>query len=83
MQLVAWIAAVLVFCSFFMKSMALLRTLAVCSNVAFITYALLGLQNEVFDKVLPILVLHATLLPLNLLRLRQLRHGAVERAAEA
>jgi CRP/FNR family transcriptional regulator, cyclic AMP receptor protein len=73
MQLVAWVAAALVFASFFMKTIVPLRTLAIASNVVFIGYALVGLHYGVFDKVLPIFVLHAALLPLNILRLRQVK----------
>src|SRR5690242_8281035 len=54
-----------------MKTMIPLRTVAICSNVSFITYALLGLKYGVFGRVYPILVLHAALLPLNVVRLRQ------------
>jgi CRP/FNR family transcriptional regulator, cyclic AMP receptor protein len=68
----AWIAAFLVFSSFFMKTMVPLRIVAIVSNIAFITYALLGIRYGIFDRVYPILVLHASLLPLNFLRLRQL-----------
>jgi CRP/FNR family cyclic AMP-dependent transcriptional regulator len=68
-----WLSAVLVFSSFFMKTMVPLRMVAIASNVAFITYALLGLRYGIFGQVYPILVLHAALLPLNLVRLRQLR----------
>jgi CRP/FNR family cyclic AMP-dependent transcriptional regulator len=68
-----WVSAILVFSSFFMKTMIPLRMVAICSNVAFITYALLGLRYGVFGRVYPILVLHAALLPLNVIRLRQLR----------
>lgn len=68
-----WLSAVLVFASFFMKTMVPLRIVAVCSNIAFMIYALLGLKYGVFGRVYPILVLHATLLPLNLIRLRQLK----------
>ena len=68
----AWIAASLVFSSFFMKTMIPLRIVAIVSNIAFITYALLGIRYGIFDRVYPILVLHASLLPLNFLRLRQL-----------
>ena len=77
-----WVSAVLVFSSFFMKTMVPLRTVAICSNVAFITYALLGLKYGVFGRVYPILVLHAALLPLNVIRLRQLKSllRAVEEA---
>jgi CRP/FNR family cyclic AMP-dependent transcriptional regulator len=68
-----WLSAVLVFSSFFMKTIVPLRMVAICSNVAFMTYALLGLKYGVFGRVYPILVLHASLLPLNLVRLRQLK----------
>lgn len=73
MQLAAWIASGLVFMSFFMKTIVPLRTMAIASNVAFISYALMGLHFGVFDKVLPILVLHLALLPLNIVRLRQIK----------
>jgi CRP/FNR family transcriptional regulator, cyclic AMP receptor protein len=80
----AWIAALLVFSSFFMKTMIPLRIVAIFSNVAFITYALLGLEYGVFGSVYPILALHSCLLPLNVLRLRQLRRllGAVRGATD-
>lgn len=73
MQLVAWLAASLVFASFFMKTIVSLRTLAIVSNIVFIAYALLGVHHGIFDKVLPIFVLHIALLPLNLARLREAR----------
>ena len=38
----AWLAAALVFASFFMKTIVPLRSLAIASNLAFIGYALLG-----------------------------------------
>jgi CRP/FNR family cyclic AMP-dependent transcriptional regulator len=69
----AWLAALLVFFSFFMKTMIPLRVVAITSNVAFIVYALLGLEYGIFGRVYPILVLHSSLLPLNVLRLRQVR----------
>ena len=69
----AWVAAALVFSSFFMRTMIPLRLVAIVSNVAFIGYALLGLVYGVFGRVYPILVLHSSLLPLNVLRLRQQR----------
>ncbi|HZO97642.1 MAG TPA: cyclic nucleotide-binding domain-containing protein [Gaiellaceae bacterium] len=68
-----WVAAALVFASFFMTTMLPLRLLAIASNVAFMTYALLGLVYGDFGRLYPILVLHAALLPLNVTRLRQLR----------
>jgi hypothetical protein len=69
----AWFAAGLVFSSFFMKTMVPLRVVAITSNVAFVAYALLGLKYGIFGRVYPILVLHSTLLPLNILRLRQIK----------
>jgi hypothetical protein len=47
-----------------MKDMVNLRIVAICSNVAFITYA-------VMLNLPPILILHVVLLPLNGLRLAQ------------
>jgi hypothetical protein len=69
----AWVAALLVFSSFFMKTIIPLRVVAIASNLAFIAYALLGLEYGIFGRVYPILVLHSSLLPLNVLRLRELR----------
>jgi CRP/FNR family cyclic AMP-dependent transcriptional regulator len=69
----AWLAALLVFSSFFMKTMIPLRVVAITSNVAFVAYALLGLKYGIFGRVYPILVLHSALLPLNVLRLHQIR----------
>lgn len=59
-------AALLVFAAFYMKGMASLRAIAIASNVAFIAYGLGG-------ALYPVLVLHAVLLPLNCLRLLQMR----------
>jgi len=69
----AWVAALLVFSSFFMKTIIPLRVVAITSNVAFVIYALLGLKYGIFGRVYPILVLHASLLPLNVFRLRQIK----------
>jgi CRP/FNR family transcriptional regulator, cyclic AMP receptor protein len=68
-----WIASALVFSTFFMKTMLPLRLVAITSNVAFMSYALLGLVYGDFGRLYPIFVLHACLLPLNVVRLRQLR----------
>ena len=80
-----WVAALLVFSSFFMKTMVPLRWIAMASNLAFIAYALLGLRYGVFGRVYPILVLHSALLPLNVLRLRQIKTliDAVDRAGNS
>ncbi len=59
-------ASILVFCTFYMKTMIPLRTVAIVSNVAFMTYGFAG-------RLYPVLILHAVLLPLNLLRLQQMR----------
>ena len=81
----AWVAALLVFSSFFMKTMIPLRFVAIASNVAFVSYALLGLKYGIFGRVYPILVLHSSLLPLNVLRLRQIKSliNAVNSASES
>jgi len=71
-DMLGWLAAGLVFAAFYARQMAPLRGLAIASNLAFISYASL-------DHLWPIIVLHAAMLPLNLLRLRQAlslaRHG--------
>jgi hypothetical protein len=72
MQIMAWLAASLVFTAFFMKTIVPLRVLGIGGNIVFILYALLGIHHGIFDKVLPILVLHAALLPLNIFRLKQI-----------
>jgi CRP/FNR family transcriptional regulator, cyclic AMP receptor protein len=81
----AWVAALLVFAAFFMKTMIPLRLVAIASNVAFVAYALLGLRYGIFGRVYPILVLHAALLPLNVVRLGQIRKliDAVNEASRA
>ena len=60
-ELVGYLACGLVFLTFCMKRMLALRVIAVASNVAFLIYgAAAGL--------VPIFVLHAALLPLNIYR---------------
>jgi hypothetical protein len=61
-----YLASLLVFCTFYMKTMIPLRTVAIASNVAFLTYGISG-------RLYPVAILHAVLLPLNLVRLRQIR----------
>ena len=72
MEILAWLAAALVFVSFFMRTIVPLRTFAVASNIVFIGYGLQGVYEDILPKVLPILVLHAALLPLNVVRLREI-----------
>lgn len=74
-EALGYLAATLVFLTFCMRTMLSLRLLAVASNVAFISYGLA-------DGLTPILVLHGTLLPVNLLRLAQMRRR-VRLASEA
>jgi CRP/FNR family cyclic AMP-dependent transcriptional regulator len=57
-----YVASALVFATFFMRSRSRLRQVAIASNVAFITYGIVG-------DVIPVLTLHALLLPLNIWRL--------------
>lgn len=54
-------ASALVFLTFYMKTLIPLRLLAIASNVVFIVYALGA-------DLMPVLILHAALLPLNILR---------------
>jgi hypothetical protein len=59
-----YFAASLVLATFCARTMVLLRSLALASNGAFIVYA-------VSAHLWPILVLHAAMLPLNAVRLRE------------
>ncbi len=61
---IGFLASALVLAAFGMKDMINLRIIAICSNVAFIAYALAV-------NLLPISVLHVILLPLNGWRLAQ------------
>jgi len=61
---IGFLASALVLATFSMKDMVNLRIVAICSNVAFIAYALVL-------NLTPILVLHVILLPLNGWRLAQ------------
>lgn len=72
-----YIASILVFLTFYMKTMVPLRIIGICSNFAFITYGYL-------DGLYPVLILHLILLPLNVLRLREMRRltAVVREAAQ-
>ena len=65
-ELLGYVASALVFLTFYMKTMIPLRVVGIVSNVAFMTYGLGG-------RLYPVLTLHAILLPLNCLRLLQMR----------
>jgi hypothetical protein len=64
-DVLGYIASTLVLATFSMRSMVPLRWTAIASNAAFIAYGAYG-------HLLPILLLHSILLPLNLIRLREL-----------
>jgi CRP/FNR family transcriptional regulator, cyclic AMP receptor protein len=57
-----YVAALLVFLTFYMKTMIPLRVVGICSNCAFVVYGY-------FDGLYPVLILHLILLPLNTFRL--------------
>jgi ABC-type glycerol-3-phosphate transport system permease component len=63
-DLLGWLASSLVFATFCAREMLPLRVLAITSNIAFISYGYGG-------HLWPIVGLHAAMLPMNLLRLRQ------------
>lgn len=69
-----YLASALVLATFCMRDMAALRVCAVASNLAFIGYAMAC-------DLAPVLVLHATLLPLNLVRLFELWRRPAARGA--
>ncbi|MBT2325568.1 cyclic nucleotide-binding domain-containing protein [Variovorax paradoxus] len=60
-----YLGALMTLMTFSMKTMLHLRMVGIVSNLAFITYGVLG-------YVYPVLLLHLALLPLNVWRLRQL-----------
>jgi hypothetical protein len=64
-EVVGYIASGLVLLTFATTEMRLLRIIAILSNAAFISYGAL-------DGIMPVLVLHTILLPLNVFRLGQI-----------
>jgi len=58
-DLLGFLASGLVLMTFWMRDMLSLRLVAIASNVAFISYGHVA-------HILPVMVLHATLLPVNL-----------------
>ena len=63
-ELTGYVASTLVLLTFVAKDMRLLRTIAIFSNLAFITYGTI-------EWLPPVLFLHLLLLPLNIVRLRE------------
>jgi hypothetical protein len=64
-----YIASTLVLLTFVAKDMRLLRTIAIFSNLAFITYGMI-------EWLPPVLFLHLVLLPLNIVRLAEVVRAA-------
>lgn len=75
-EFLGYFASLLVFATFYMKTMLPLRAIAIGSNVAFLAYAFA-------EHLYPVMALHAALLPLNLHRFLQIRRmiRKVEQAA--
>lgn len=63
---VGYLASLLVLATFCMRDMVALRVVAIAGNLAFIAYS--GLA-----QIGPVLLLHVLLLPVNVLRLLELR----------
>ncbi|MGH6916601.1 MAG: Crp/Fnr family transcriptional regulator, partial [Geminicoccaceae bacterium] len=64
-ELAAWVASLLTFTTFYMKTMLPLRVVGIMSNIAFLAFA-------VIEDIVPVILLHGTLLPLNIFRLHQI-----------
>ncbi len=69
-EIIGYIACCLVLATFYVKRILTLRLIAICSNVAFILYAL-------GSNLYPIFILHSLLLPLNLYRIFEIKRGAL------
>lgn len=65
-EIIGYIACGLVFATFYVKKILTLRLIAICSNVAFILYA-------IGSTLYPIFILHSFLLPLNLYRIFEIK----------
>ncbi|MEO8560387.1 MAG: hypothetical protein ABI439_15045, partial [Rhodospirillales bacterium] len=71
-ELLGYLASALVLATFCMRDILALRGLAIVSNVAFMSYGVLG-------DLYPVLLLHILLLPINVIRFAQ---GITQRRAE-
>ncbi|MEO8401432.1 MAG: cyclic nucleotide-binding domain-containing protein [Gammaproteobacteria bacterium] len=67
-SIIGYLAAVLVASSFYMKTIVPLRVFAIASNICFIAYGYF-----IVPMLYPVLILHLFLLPLNIIRLWQIR----------
>ena len=66
LELLGYLGGVLVFSTFYLKTMIPLRIVAIASNVVYIAYSAMA-------GLIPILLLHALLMPLNIWRLIQVK----------
>jgi CRP/FNR family transcriptional regulator, cyclic AMP receptor protein len=66
LEVLGYVGGLLVFSTFYLKTMIRLRLVAIASNVVYVAYALMG-------HMVPILVLHILLLPLNIWRLVEVK----------
>jgi hypothetical protein len=69
-----YVASALVLCTFTARSMRVLRCLGIASNISFILYATV-------TGMVPILILHSLLLPMNVYRLVQIVRAPTSGAA--
>lgn len=67
-EVIGYVASVLVFATFYVKKILTLRLIAIGSNVAFILYAL-------GSELHPVFLLHSLLLPLNLYRIFEIKRN--------
>lgn len=75
-ETIGYVAAALVFLAFYTKAMLTLRYIAIAGNVAFILYG-------AFAQLNPVFFMHCILLPLNIIRLWQLRRMVADVTAAA
>jgi hypothetical protein len=64
-EFAGYLASLLVFVTFYMRTMVPLRVVGILSIIAFLAYAMI-------EHLVPILILHGALLPLNLFRLHEI-----------
>jgi hypothetical protein len=65
-EILGYVGGLLVFTTFYLKTMVRLRVVAIASNLIYIAYSQMG-------HLVPILVLHTLLLPLNIWRLVEVK----------
>lgn len=70
-ELVGYIAAILMFSTFYMKKMIPLRAVGASANLVFVIYTL-GTYFYLNKAIWPLFILHAALFPLNICRMVQM-----------